>query len=607
MRGNIKMKAELLLNQLDSLIGISNFEYLVFKNKDGLASASTDFSKEEEESIYEVISTLPFPLNTNPLSADTIRRLMTNIPYNLHTDEKSAIQAVLKKIHKDLFILPFPKSLMQFYLALAVTRETHFFGHISEANSPALRNRQDHVHKAAHELLQSHINIELERSDWVKDQLSSDFEATINYVYCHSSSMRATEHTKANQKYNQLWFGLNKSLVQEIIDKDYTDLKSLYRELAQEFVIVYTQDKLVAFREIGKDKDSASKILDLFLLEIDIMFDPKYENKIALYRGTKNGYDGDIETYEMFKDNNSLSFGNGLCEGILKDTGACALKHLLYPSSGPHIKHDNLARGYVVFVNIPSFLDNKQEREFYWIPPLALIARVFGKGELFHARTLGSCGKGNSLIGGSLYDAIGKNYDPKNSVMAPAFRRAMELGRNKPVPNELLRHLGDNSMNLTPSDTGYNPTPTSRLAPTSIPYNNLVSPAATQPEPEYRSFLPNIIWAIKWLWNFVTYPFRAIYIFVTGIAATVHVESQENQTSDNTNRAENNVANPGANITPSSSPSWFSVAVWTPSWLSVRGNSTQNTEDGSVKIGSVANSGLVTPSTNTLLEKNNRF
>jgi hypothetical protein len=450
------MKIAILLEQLENLKGISNFEYLVFRVTNG--AASTDFTEDEAARIYEVISTLPFPLNTNPMAADTIKRHMAGIPHNLHIDEKLAVQAALKNISEDLVVLPFPKSLMQFYFAMAVSREKHFFGHIDAANSPAVRGRQSHIHNAVHALLQAQIDIQLEKYREQPSEIESINEDLIGnpdmivstYLREGSSSVLAKSQLQANKKYNKMWLGLNKSLVKEIIDAESADLKNLYQILAKDFVNIFKNDELIFFYYIYKDK--SSKILDLFRLEIDIMFNPKFANYIALYRGTKNGYLGDIETYRIFNDNNSLSFGNGLCEGLLKDTGACALKHLLEPALGEHIINDNLARGYVVFVDIPSFLNNELERALYWIPPLTSIARTLGKGELFHARTLGRVGLGNSMIGCTLHDAIqeiGHNKHLKETSLMSWQMFVAMMSRN--IRDILTPHLSTHSMNLTPT------------------------------------------------------------------------------------------------------------------------------------------------------------
>lgn len=124
------------------------------------------------------------------------------------------------------------------------------------------------------------------------------------------------------------------------------------------------------------------------------------------------------------------------------------------------------------------------------------------------------------------------------------------------------------------------PLPTT--TPGSVTSNNTVSSAETQTLPEndsgfFATLTANVIWAITRLWNFVTYSFGKMYRFVSGAdAPTIPVEAlQDNQLAVTTNLAGNNVANSQANA-PLESHSWFSVAAWTPSWLSARDSSTQN-------------------------------
>lgn len=440
------MKLKLLLNQLSQLDGISNFEYLVFRSFNG--EVSTEFTEDEAKRIYEVISTLPFPLNTNPLSSDTIKRLMLNVPYNLHTEEQTAVQAALKNISEDLVILPFPKSLMQFYLAMAVKREAFFFGRVDEINSPDIRNQQKDVHNAAHDLLQLYINRALEKDkDYpiavanINKSLSYDICRTVSYVYSGRVWINAEGHLQANKQFNALWVGLNKSLVKRIIGTDIADLKRLYKKLAYEFVAEYKEDKLVKFDSIFKHE--ASKVVDLFYFEIDIMFDPKYSNHLAIYRGNSGGYHNDINNYRVLGHNGSLSFGNGLCEGLLLDTGGCALKYLLKRNSG-----------YVTFINIPNFLANKREHALYWIPPLTSATRVFGVGELFHVRTLGFDDGGmNQCSSGSLENAIqnigGNKYLSEKSLVSWEMYKAMMRGNIRTI---IVPHLSMHSINLTSTD-----------------------------------------------------------------------------------------------------------------------------------------------------------
>ncbi len=99
--------------------------------------------------------------------------------------------------------------------------------------------------------------------------------------------------------------------------------------------------------------------------------------------------------------------------------------------------------------------------------------------------------------------------------------------------------------------------------------NNLAE-APSQPESS-RGFLAiladTVIWAAKGLWNFVTYPFRAFYRFVTSTAAPIEPPGV----------AGNNVASPTDNTSSPWNSSLFSVAAWTPSWCSVSSSHTQNT------------------------------
>lgn len=424
------MKSVLILKQLEQSYRVSNFEYLVFKANG--ETVSTDFGPDEAERIYEVITTLPFPLNTNPLLASKIKILMDGVPYNLHTEEKIAVEYALKKISQDLVVLPVPKSLMQFDHAMTIYSSCRKILHREKLH-------QD-MYSAIISLLSEGVDL--------NEIIEQDFGDTHYFLqkFYAGEGTDAKNYMRKNAQFSKLWLCLNMYLVKKIIDSYNIDLKNTYRNLAKEFVGKYKSDKSISF--YGVKKENSSQILDLLYLEIDIMFDPKFLNYIALYRGTKNGYHGDIETLSL-PDNldGSLSFGNGLFAGILKDHGACALNHILNGSSGQHLKNANLARGYVVFVNIPKFLANGIDRALYWIPPTFF--SVLGHGETFHARTLGKSGRGNS--GKGLFDAVeeinGQKYLKNGALLSyHMFERMMDHYNARAW---LIPHLSINSMNLT--------------------------------------------------------------------------------------------------------------------------------------------------------------
>lgn len=80
----------------------------------------------------------------------------------------------------------------------------------------------------------------------------------------------------------------------------------------------------------------------------------------------------------------SISFGNSMFAGFLKDTSACTYYYLLCMHSASQF-------GYSLFLDKKDYLMHVHSMyktfNLFYISPLASIAGIFGAGELFHSRT----------------------------------------------------------------------------------------------------------------------------------------------------------------------------------------------------------------------------
>ena len=131
--------------------------------------------------------------------------------------------------------------------------------------------------------------------------------------------------------------------------------------------------------QIGLGKNPEKKVLAGSTLYSGAYYDPTTGAKTpfsfeAFYRQKKN------VPY-------SISFGNSLFAGALRDPTASAFNYLIgkrtySASSFSYFK----TVGYALFVNKKSYLDNKCGNLFF-ISPLAPLAAIMGRGELFHSRT----------------------------------------------------------------------------------------------------------------------------------------------------------------------------------------------------------------------------
>lgn len=72
----------------------------------------------------------------------------------------------------------------------------------------------------------------------------------------------------------------------------------------------------------------------------------------------------------------SISYGNSLFAGILRDTGACAFPSIIYSE-----------RGYIITLDKSKFVFLGDLPKLFFISPLITCAALFGAGALFHSRS----------------------------------------------------------------------------------------------------------------------------------------------------------------------------------------------------------------------------
>ncbi len=112
----------------------------------------------------------------------------------------------------------------------------------------------------------------------------------------------------------------------------------------------------------------------------------------------------------------SVSFGNSLFDGALRDRTACAYNFLTGERAYSHASESPFKTvGYAVLINKKDYVEH-QNGQLFFIPPISPLTSLFLRGEFFHARSKAALAvkpKGSIDVMG-LYDSI---EDPTGVIL----------------------------------------------------------------------------------------------------------------------------------------------------------------------------------------------
>jgi hypothetical protein len=371
-----------------------NCEYLVY------ATDGSDLSHDDLSSAYKILTTVPYPYNTNPDNAAALSQLTPEQRTLLDNNEAALVLQLLQQINPLINISYFPKSLVQFYLfaginKIILSKQHELF--IQELN----RIEQDKIAKYAAEL----------RSSSLKDIFSEeDINEMVKNHYVWGGSLVANigtenffkECTAANEnpEIKTLWVHVNNALVKEFqhygADRFNRDLLlQTVNSWTGEFCMEYTDNnRFIATGGRSDDYDDFMSepenidILRSFLtFEVNSIFDDRINHLYTVYRGSSGGPYGDINLIKR-EPNHTLSLSNGICEGVFHDKGA----NSWYFSSLTRRRDTEFRSGFAFM------FDPVADRDTVLVPPLNRISGPLSAGEHFHVRTKAAKNKRNKEL-----------------------------------------------------------------------------------------------------------------------------------------------------------------------------------------------------------------
>lgn len=374
----IKKQLKLLMENFNT---VSNCDYVVFR-LDG-TKITTNFTKDELQAIYAIVSMLPFPMNLNSENANFINKLISAQQTELlDTHEKKIIQESLKTISDDLYVIPVPKSTLQFYLFAAIKKIPLSKNHmqliqaIQQIEDQAVSDfRKEWIEGLLSDGAFSNDDSGKKFAEQATDMRVISFKNQISYflagkrlpdIDSFSDNMDSDQFNHACHAMNfsdgkqQIWSTLNAALVNEFFTAGcllptYSLLHIFIGEWIGKFY-TYATTKYMHLNKHLFDFNSHFFIYDapnLSLLErmmryeAMVMLDNRFTNTCIIYRSVKLGHNSDYRSLARYKDH-SLSFSFGLCEYITARYGKFALIPYNFQNQNPlcwslnmHIKKTN--------------------------------------------------------------------------------------------------------------------------------------------------------------------------------------------------------------------------------------------------------------------------
>ncbi len=390
-----------------------NHEYIVYFND------KTPLVGPVAHAVYELLTTLPYPLNRSPLNADAVAQLTQDERYLLYTNEPALILAKIREINPNLNVILFPKSLQQFYIYCATQNAV-----LSPAHAKLIKF---FTWLGGEKIKQKHAEIEDFSNNCIAATKDEKFcrELSQSQLECiHKIPLQAIstigEDTNTWQKFfsfevaknynskNEMqgtWIALNAALTAEYhASGNYRNSKQKLLTFADNWIDKVINELPRMLRDATHCNENPNDVLEpycfmyrpsnlhllktLLNFETNLLFTPAANNLYAIYRGSKFGSNSDKALMNN-EPKHTLSYSNGFLEGSVSDAGANSWQYMQVDPLDPA----DLNTGYALL------FDPNQDDNAIFVPPLVNAARVFGRGESFHVRTKSKCnGKTQQLI-----------------------------------------------------------------------------------------------------------------------------------------------------------------------------------------------------------------
>lgn len=372
-----------------------NHEYLIY------TSNKSKLTYSESRAAFYLLSTLPYPLNTNPLHASVLNELSAEQRDKLYTAEQEVVLEQLQKINPEICIIQVPKSLYQFYLYSAIENIELSRIH-KKILMPVLADLQDKARVLANEKLQSAVNSMRSVDLMFNEEIAELCLTDDNIENClwqilggvsEGNDIKSlfTSYHLCNVGFGkyEIWRAINDALVLEL-QRTGTSLSFSCKihNFVGDWVDAFSRQKytIEKRREINNDyhtfmheEDNLQLLRKVLAFEVSCMFDPNMKDACILYRGSEYGIDSDLRLTRK-QPNHGLSLGNGFCEGLKRDPNANAWCHMQVALPGDNNGIPN--SGYAVWFDV------KRYAQVFDVPPLSNLARTMGIGENFHVRTV---------------------------------------------------------------------------------------------------------------------------------------------------------------------------------------------------------------------------
>ena len=340
-----------------------NCEYMI-----AAINGKNELELADEKSLqeaYNIINTYSFPMNTNPLLADTLKGLSEEERKELDSNEYQFILKRIKKINPNLTIIPIPKSLYQFHDL------------VTQLHDPSTSTPQ--------------FKYGLKEKGSASEGDTSDIhQYSFNY---HANTETRNAYIKTNQRFVEEWirlFGnsipkISYSSIFRLTDHLYDQFEQLMHDASEHKASVpkFTQEYYASIQNYIFSSDSKVNNLSRLFLQTLMCWEWSTKDNngyYTLYRG------GELD---MTKKHCCRSYSDGVLGGASYDvqTG------MAFSYSSPSLRSTGDEQLMALHINKKDYrLENQLKKgNAIYIPPIHNIGRVRGLGEHHHVRTTLAC------------------------------------------------------------------------------------------------------------------------------------------------------------------------------------------------------------------------
>lgn len=368
-----------------------NCEYLVY-TADGSELSHEDLSK-----AFKLLTTVPYPYNTNPDNAEILLQLTSLQRELLNSKESVVILELLQQINPLINISYFPKSMLQFYLfsgleKISLSEQHELFIH--ELN----KVEQDKLSQFEAETREYFGDVMSE--EMIRNQVDNHYiwGALVSTIG-QKNFFKECSAANANSEIKTLWIHINNALVKEFqkygserFNRDL--LLHTVNSWTGKFCMEYTDKNRITesdpvpslgYDDFMSEPENVDILRKFLTFEVNTIFDDRINHLYITYRGSNGGPYGDLNLIKR-EPNHTLSLSNGVCEGTVHDKGA----NSWYFSSLTRRRDKKYRTGFALMFD-PTMYD----RDTILIPPLNRISGTLASGEDFHVRTKAANNKRN--------------------------------------------------------------------------------------------------------------------------------------------------------------------------------------------------------------------